>query len=261
MADGTTFSETDAESHDRVETDLDRTLAQADWPIQLKLAISCRKLARDGHCETLAGQITVRHDDNTYWAVPLKDGFANATQSSIVRFNDKMEVVEGNEIPNPGIQFHLWVYEKRPDVRAIVHTHPPYASALSMTGKKLAVARMDAAMFYNECGHLKDWPGVPVANEEGRLISEALKDYRAVLLANHGYLTAGATLEEAVYLAVLFENAARMQMIAEAVGELKPIQPGQAQEAHDFLLRDAVINGTFNSWATEILRLYPDVTE
>ena len=101
---------------------------------------------------------------------------------------------------------------------------------------------------------------MPIADEEGRLISEALEDKRAVLLDNHGFLTVGATLAEAVYLAVLFENAAQMQMIAEATGALQPIQSGPAQDAHDFLLQAQVINGTFNSCAHEILRVCPDVT-
>ncbi len=239
---------------------LDMNLAPLDAVVSLKLAIACRKLARDGHCSTLAGQITVRHDQKSYWTAPLKDGFANVRQSTVIRVSDKMEVLEGNEIPNPGMQFHLWIYKNRSDIKAIVHTHPPYASALSMTGRPLAVAHMDAAVFYGDCGHLKEWPGVPIADEEGRLISEALEDNRAVLLDNHGFLTVGATLEEAVYLAVLFENAAQMQMIAEATGVVKPIKPGPAQEAHDFLLQAPVINATFNSWANEILRLFPDVT-
>ena len=260
MTETTALRETDAESHARWTGDIERTFKPEDWPIQLKLAIACRKLASEGHCSTLAGQVTARHGDGTYWTAPLKAGFANVTQSSIVRFDKKMDVVEGDQMPNPGVQFHLWVYEKRPDVQAIVHTHPPHASALSMTGKRLVVAHMDAAMFYDDCGHLTEWPGVPVANEEGRLISEALGNNRSVLLAHHGYLTAGSTFEEAVYLAVLFEQAARMQLLAEAVGEIQSIRPDLAREAHDFLLKDAIVNGTFNSWANEMLRTQPDVT-
>ena len=120
---------------------------------------------------------------------------------------------------------------------------------------------MDAAVFYEDCGHLKHWPGVPVANEEGRLISEALGSYRSVLLANHGYLTTGASLEEAVYLAVLFEHAARMQLLAQAAGDIQPIDPVLAREAHDFLLKDAIVRGTFNSWGTELLRTQPDLAQ
>lgn len=260
MTDTTALQETDAESHARWTGDIEKTFQPEAWPIQLKLAIACRKLASEGHSATLAGQITVRHDDGTFWTAPLKSGFANVTQSSIVRFDKTMAVVEGGQMPNPGVQFHLWVYEKRPDVQAIVHTHPPHASALSMTGRSLVVAHMDAAMFYEDCGHLTEWPGVPVANEEGRLISEALGTNRSVLLAHHGYLTTGATLEEAVYLAVLFEHAARLQLLAEAAGEIQPIRPELAREAHDFLLKDAIVNGTFNSWAMETLRTQPDVT-
>ena len=239
---------------------LDIPLALSDLPVKLKLAIACRKLALDGHCTTLAGQITTRHDQVSFWTAPLEDGFSNVTQSTVVRVNDRMELLEGSACPNPGMQFHFWIYKSRPDVEAIVHTHPPYASALSMTGRALAVAHMDAAVFYQDCSHLEEWPGVPFADEEGRLISEALGGKRAVLLANHGFLTTGATLEEAVYLAVLFENAARLQMLAEATGLIKPIRPGPAQEAHDFLLQTPVINATFNSWAHEILQMDPDVS-
>ena len=117
-------------------SDVDMDLAPSNLSVPLKVAIACRKLARDGHCATLAGQISVRHDQETYWTAPLKEGYANVTQSTVIRVNNKMDVVEGNAIPNPGMQFHLWVYKSRPDVKAIVHTHPPFASALSMTGRR-----------------------------------------------------------------------------------------------------------------------------
>jgi hypothetical protein len=58
---------------------------------------------------------------------------------------------------------------------------------------------MDTTVFHEDCAWLSDWPGVPLANEEGRLISEALGSKRAILLAHDGLLTTGRTLEEAVY--------------------------------------------------------------
>ena len=80
-------------------------------------------------------------------------------------------------------------------------------------------------------------------------------------LANHGYLTVGKTLEEAAYLGVLFENAARLHLLAKAAGAITPIKPELAQEAHDFLLRDSVVEGTFKAWADEILRGQLDVAD
>jgi len=236
-------------------------IGQSDWSIQQKIALACRKLASNGHAETLAGQVTVKAEDNTFWTNPLKGGFGNLTQSRVVRVDENMEVVEGDGIPNPGVRFHLWIYRARSDVGAIVHTHPPYTSALSMTGKQLAVAHMDSTMFYNDCAYLSYYPGVPLANEEGKMISEALGERRAILLSNHGLLTVGKTLEEATYLAIQFERAARVQIMAESIGEIKQIGDKEAQEAHDFVLRDVVFFATFNAWCEQLLREQPDVAD
>ena len=76
-----------------------------------------------------------------------------------------------------------------PDVKAIVHTHAPYASALAATGKPLKTIHMDSAMLHGTA-HLPEWPGVPVADDEGRIISGALGSAKAILLSNHGLLAA-----------------------------------------------------------------------
>ena len=260
MADVQSFSETNNQSHSRVRRDLEQILSSEDWPIQLKVALACRKLAAEGHALTLAGQVTVRHDADTYWTSSIRGGFANVAQSSVVRFNNTMETVEGDGIPNPGVQFHLWIYRERPEIYSIVHTHSPYASALSMTGQALKVAHMDSTVFYDDCAYMAEWPGVPIAEEEGRIISEALGTSRSILLSNHGFLTTGKSLEEATYLAVLFENAARLQMLAQSVGNIQTIEHDAAKEAHDFLLQNPIVNGTFNSWAYELLRNNPEIT-
>ena len=150
--------------------------------------------------------------------------------------------------PNPGVRFHVWVYRKRPDVNAIVHTHAPYASALAATGTPLRVIHMDSAMLYG-CAHLADWPGVPVADDEGRLISGALGEAKTILLGNHGLLTAGASVEEATYLAVFFERAARMQLRAMAAGGFREVNPALAAEACRFLLQPSIVRATFAYWS------------
>ena len=242
-----------------IEQQIRKILAKNDWSTQLKIALACRKLASEEHAQTLAGQVTVRAVGNTDWAKQLMGGFGNLTQSTVIRVNENLEVVEGNGVPNPATRFHLWVYKARPDINAIVHTHPPFASALSMTGKELVVAHMDATMFYKDCAYLSEWPGVPLADEEGQLISEALGDKHSLLLANHGLLTTGNNIEQATYLAMQFERAARMQFLSESIGPIKLVKDKHAQEAHDFLLTEGVVKATFNSWATQLLREQPDV--
>jgi L-fuculose-phosphate aldolase len=253
------FEQDDAANRAQVDQDMKSHLGPAPWPMTLKMALACRKLAAESHAETLAGQVTAWAEAGGFWTNPLIGGFANVRRDTVIRVDENCEVIEGIGIPNPGVRFHLWVYRARPDVQAIVHTHPPHAAALSMTGRPLAVAHMDAAMFYDDCAYLPVWPGVPVANEEGRIISEALGDKRSILLANHGLLTVGKSLEEATYLAIQLERAARLQILAESIGEIQPIDDASARDAHDFLLQDSIVYGSFNAWSEEVLRVQPDV--
>ena len=253
------FNRDDSENRARAERDMKAHLGPSPSPMTLKIALACRKLASESHAETLAGQVTARAAEGGFWTNSIVGGFTNARRGSILRIDEACEVIAGEGIPNPGVSFHMWVYRVRPDVRAIVHTHPPHAAALSMTGRPVAVAHMDVAMFHDDCAYLPVWPGVPVANEEGRVISEALGDKRAILLANHGLLTVGQSLEEATYLAIQFERAARLQILAESIGKIQLIDVAHARDAHDFLLQDSVVYGTFNAWSEELLRNQPDI--
>src|SRR3546814_20105617 len=85
-------------------------------------------------------------------------------------------------MPNPANRFHLYVYKVRPDVQSIIHTHPPYISALSMLGEELAISHMDTSMFYEDCAWLPEWPGVTIGEEEGDLITNAHGGKSAILL-------------------------------------------------------------------------------
>ena len=127
--------------------------------------------------------------------LPLGTEFEEAKPSDFIVVDDDLNVIKGDGIPNPATRFHLWIYKEKPNVRSIVHTHPPATSALSMIGQPLVVAHMDMCMFQDQCAYLPDWPGLPIGDEEGIIISEALGDKKTVLLANHGLLTAGETIE------------------------------------------------------------------
>jgi L-fuculose-phosphate aldolase len=215
------------------------------------LAACCRILAKEGHESGLAGQVTARADKpGTFWTLQFGYGFEEATAERMVLVDEDLKPLRGGR-PNPGVRFHIWIYRKRPDVQAIVHTHAPHASALACTGSSLKTIHMDSAMLHGSA-HLPEWPGVPVADDEGRIISGALGNAKSILLANHGLLTAGNSIEEAAYLAVFFERAARMQLRAMAAGGYKEVKAALAEEARDFLLQPSIVRGTFAYWARRI---------
>jgi len=181
----------------------------------------------------------------------LGRSFGSATADAMVRIDDELNVLEGSGVPNRAVRFHAWVYRERPDVHAIVHTHPSNISALSMLGIPLPIAHMDACMFHDDCGFLDEWPGVPIDDEEGRLISAALGSRRSAVLVNHGYIAAASSIEEAIYLAVSMEHAAGLALKALAVGPVRPIRPELARAAHDFLLQPSIVEATFEYWASQ----------
>jgi len=243
--------------HAQVDRDLDAHLSASAWTEPEKLILAARILAAGGHCSGLAGQLTQRLPDGTFRSLPIGVGFDEARPAHVLRVDEELKVVEGKGIPNPAVRFHIWVYKARPDAMAIAHTHPPKASALSMIGRPLVPSHMDTAMLYDDVAFLPEWPGVPVADEEGRIISEALGAKRSILLAHHGILTTGRDIAEATYLAASMELAAKLQLDAEAAGAITPIRPEFGRQAHDFMLKPAIVNATFAWWARKALREDP----
>jgi L-fuculose-phosphate aldolase len=237
-------------------------------------------LADEGHESGLAGQLTARGPSaGTFWTLPLGLAFDEAEEASWLLIDDALTVLEGDGShgsrapgrpkpgdapsggserserggfvvePNPATRFHLWIYRARPDVTAIVHTHPPAASALAAAEQPLIVAHMDATPLFDDTAFLPDWPGLPTADREGELIAAGLGGKHALLLAHHGLLAAGRSVQEATFLGVFMERMARQQIDAAKVGGAKPIDPAEARRARDFLRTDRIMGLTFDAWS------------
>ena len=241
--------------HDKMRRDMEQFIRTDTWSLQQKVALSCHILDRDGHASALAGQVSARgKSPGTYWTLSFGLGFDEATASNILLIDDDLNVLEGVGMPNPANRFHLWIYRARPAVNAICHTHPPHASALSMIGLPLAVSHMDTCILYEDCAFLPKWPGVPIGDEEGRIISEALGEKRSVLLAHHGLLSACETIEGATIRAFYVERAAKLQLMARAAGEIQLIDHDLAIEAREYRGASKYINATFNYLARQALK-------
>ncbi|MEO7336768.1 MAG: aldolase [Caldimonas sp.] len=217
-------------------------------------------LADEGHESGLAGQLTARGPaPGTFWTLPLGLAFDEAEEASWLLIDDALKVLEGAgshgiREPNPATRFHLWVYRARSDVQSIVHTHPRAASALAAAEQPLVVAHMDATPLFDDTAFLGQWPGLPTADREGEVIAAALGSNHALLLAHHGLLTAGRSVQEATFLAVFMERMARQQIDAAAVGGAKPIDATEARRARDFLRTDRIMNITFDAWVRKTER-------
>jgi len=248
-----------SQTRDRIDRELASKIPLDSRSPLEKLMLACRMLGARGHWHGgLAGQITARGEQaGTYWTLKFGIGADEATLSDLILVDEDLRPLDGVSLANPAVRFHLWVYRVRPDVQSIVHTHPPGATALSMTGQRLAIAHMDSTPFYDNCGYLGDWPGLPIADNEGEIIAEALGNRKALLLAHHGLLTAGSTIEEAAVLAIWLEQAAQAQVQAAAVDTIREVRPELACESRDFLLKPQITGLTFQYFARKVLRETP----
>ena len=217
-------------------------------------------LAEEGHESGLAGQLTARGpQEGTFWTLPLGLAFDEAAESSWLLIDDDLTVLDGAGAygvrePNPATRFHLWIYRARKDVNAILHAHPPACSALAAAETPLIVAHMDATPLFEDVSYLPQWPGLPTADREGEIIAAGLGARHAILLAHHGMLTAGRTVQEATFLAVFMERMARLQLDAAQAGGARPVAAAQARQARDFLRTERIMNITFDAWVRKTER-------
>lgn len=231
------------------------------WSDRQKIALACRILFDAGHDSGLAGQITARvaqHRDR-YYTQAFGVGFDEMRPQDILVVDPDLKVLDGAGMPNPANRFHSWIYQARPEVGCIIHTHAVHASALSMLEVPLMVSHMDSCVLHDDCAFLPRWPGVPVGDGEGQTISAALGGKRAVLLAHHGLVVAGSSIEEACAIALQFERAARLQLLAMAAGTIKPIPEELGREAHDWILAPARSRTAFAYHARRAIRSHPEI--
>jgi L-fuculose-phosphate aldolase len=259
----TTFTDSKADLMRRAQDALAANVGESGLTTRQKLALTCRALFDAGHDSGLAGQITARAEQpGTYYTQRLGLGFDEITDANLLLVDEDLNVLDDSGIPgmaNPANRFHSWIYRARPDVACIVHTHAFHVAALAMLEVPLVVSQMDTTPLYDDCAFLADWPGVPVGNEEGEIISTALGDKKAILLAHHGQVVAGASIEEACSLAVLIERAAKLQLAAMAAGTVKELPEKLAREAHDWTLRPERSRANFAYYARRALARHPDV--
>lgn len=240
---------------ERATAEMEQHLPTPQWSLRQKLALTARMLAAEDHGSGLAGQITARGEAaGTMWTARFGLGLEEIRAADFLLVDDDLQVLDGVGMANPSNRFHLWIYGARADVHCIVHTHPPYCSALSMIGVPLEAAHMDTSIFYEDCAWLAEWPGPPIGDDEGELISTALGGKNSVLLAHHGQLAASSTVEETAIRALYIERAARLQLLAMSAGTIQPLPPEAGREAHDYRLKRAPLDATFHYHARRVLR-------
>ncbi|HUQ38631.1 MAG TPA: class II aldolase/adducin family protein [Acidimicrobiales bacterium] len=186
-----------------------------------RLAAGFRLFSRFGFDEGVAGHITARDPEisDAFWVNPFGMHFGHIRVSDLILVNHQGEVIEGDRAVNgAAFAIHSQVHAARPDAVAAAHSHSVYGKSFSSLGRPLAPITQDACAFYGDHSLFEDYTGVVLDIQEGKRIAHALGEHKAVILRNHGLLTVGHSVDEAVWWFITMERSCQAQLLAEAAG-------------------------------------------
>jgi len=155
------------------------------------------------------------------------------------------DVIGSTRKPTCEIAMHLGCYLKRPDIRAVIHTHPPIATGLASAGQTVPPMSPDLIALVG--AEIPVLPYiVPAGNALAAAVADAIATHDAVLLANHGLLTVGANVREAYFRNLIVEEGAKTWLAARAAGTPYILSPEEVDqvfhlEAEDY--RRALLRG------------------
>lgn len=207
--------------------------------LRKQVAWACRILALHGHGDLTLGHVSARSEEGDTYHMKAKGlGLEEVTPADIVTLN-----LGGNQIAGDGevhleAALHTEVYKARDDVGAVIHTHPPYATALSATTAALQYVSHDAVLFPDGVGIFEETAELITMPQQGAGVAKALGGKRAVLLRNHGVLVVGKDVPWAVLTALTLERAVHLQTIAATLGPLSTIDPPMVENMHPDKYRD-----------------------
>jgi L-fuculose-phosphate aldolase len=206
-----------------------------------QVAWASRILAMDGHGDFTLGHVSAREGDRVH----MKRngiGLEEVCPADVLTID-----LDGNRVAGEGkihleAVLHTAVYRARPDVNAVIHTHPPYTTAFGATDAKLALINHDAVLFHDGLAYFDDTAELIVRPDQGDAVAVALAYKPVVIMRGHGVLIAERSVPWAVYTALTLERVIRLQTIATSLGNLQPMSPEMAATVYPDKYRNEFVD-------------------
>ena len=204
-----------------------------ELPYREKLVHAGRILESEGQGDYCMGHATLRlpdAPDRTLMKPGGGMGLEEMTPENIITINLDGEKIAGAHARHNEVFIHSEIMRLRPDVQAVVHTHAPHAVVFSSLGQALQPVGHPGSAFFDALPVFAETTDLIVTPALGQAVARCLGDKQALLLRNHGIVTAGRSIEEAIWLAIMLEKACWMQLVADAAGGAKLVtSPAEAR--------------------------------
>ena len=202
----------------------------SDYELREKLATGCRVLAMEGHDDVIWGHMSVRDPNNPsqFWMKASTVGLEEITADDLVLLDFDGNKVAGMRQRHNEFPIHAEIMRQRPEINAVVHTHPVLPTVLGSSGHTIKPVTHEGCYFYPpQIPLYTEMSDLIVTREQGESVARALGSHKVLFMKNHGIALAAATIEEAVVGSMLLEKAARAQLTAIDMGVDVPVSPDQ----------------------------------
>ena len=194
-----------------------------------------RQLLERGLVEGTWGNCSLRIDGNQMAITPSGRRYEDLTPNDIVIMNYHTLAVEGDIRPSSEKKLHARIYQTRKKINGVIHTHQPNASTVAAARRDLPPILDDQAQILGPSVRCAEY-ALPNTKKIVTTTLRALKGRFAALMANHGAITIGRTMEEAITAALVLEKACKAFIEAEFLGGAKPISGVEAWVMHKVYL-------------------------
>lgn len=187
-----------------------------------RMAQCCRQLAAQGLIAGQDGNLSVRLGPDRVLVTPRGLIKALVRPADMVEVDMRGRRRRGRRNPTSELDLHLRILARRPDIGAVVHAHPPVATGYAVAGQRLQIFVLPELIL--QCGEVPLVPyGAPGTPELADRLEPHLAGHDAWLLANHGAVTVGATLDAAWIRMESLEHAARIMFVAQGLGRVNEL--------------------------------------
>jgi L-fuculose-phosphate aldolase len=223
--------------------------------LQAQVAIACRVIALEGYVDLTLGHVSAREPgQRTIWIKRKGPALDEVEPDDVIALDlDDPSALDAPEYHLESY-IHTEVYAARPDVAAVIHGHPLYATALGATSADLRMLTHDAVLFADGLGEFDEGAQLVTDASRGARVAAALGRRRVLLLRNHGVVIAGEDVRWAVLTALVLERAIRLQAIAAGLGELRPMSDPEARELLPLKYREAFLDEYWSAWQRRVER-------
>ena len=201
---------------------------------ELKQAVidACLRLQAMGYLVGTYGNASARVPGGLI-VTPSRVDYAAITPEDMVVVADDGHILEGHRPPSSETSVHRLIMNARPDIGAVFHTHSLYGSALSCLHETIPVIVEEQSQVIG--AEIRCTRYIPAGQHHALGVEAAsvLGESNGVLLANHGVIACGRTIDEAVFAAQVVERIAQMYLLARAVGTPVPIPPEYVASERD----------------------------